>query len=55
MKDVFHEGAFVAMRDVEAACQKHNVEMKIIEEKYFDFTTDDVKNFFLLGLNFPKA
>ena len=31
MKDVFHEGAFVAMRDVEA------------------------KNFFLLGLNFPKA
>lgn len=54
MKDVFHEGAFVAMRDVEAACKKQNVEMKIIEEKYFDFTTDDVKNFFFLGLNFPK-
>lgn len=54
MTDVFHEGAFVAMRDVEAACQKHGVEMKIIEGKYFDFTTDDVKNFFFLGLKFPK-
>lgn len=54
MTDVFYEGAFVAMRDVEAACKKQKVEMKIIEEKYFEFTADDVKEFFFLGLNFPK-
>lgn len=55
MTDVFHEGAFVAMRDVESKCKRHDVEIKIVEEKYFDFTTDDIKNLFFLGLNFPKA
>jgi len=55
MTDVFPEGKFVAMRDVRDACEKNNITMEIVEEKYFDFTTDDIRNFFFLGLNFPKA
>ena len=54
MTDVFSEGAFVPMKDVEVACKKQNVEIKVVEEKFFDFTTDDVINFFFLGLKFPK-
>lgn len=54
MTDVFHEGAFVPARDVQAVCKKNNVSMEVAEEKYFDFTTDDVRNFFFLGLKFPK-
>ena len=54
MTDVFREGAFVAIRDVRSVCEKQGVEMEVVEEKYFDFTADDVKNLFFLGLNFPK-
>ncbi len=46
--------SWMPVKDIEAVCEKYGIEMKIVEEKYFDFTTDDVKNFFFLGLNFPR-
>lgn len=53
--ECFGKVAWMPVKDIEAVCEKHGIEMKVVEEKYFDFTTDDVKNFFWLGLNFPKV
>lgn len=53
--EIFGTTALVPLKDFKEACKKYNVDMGVVKEgKYFEFTTDDPKFFFLLGLNFPK-
>jgi hypothetical protein len=51
---VFGRWAWAPIPDLQKACDTFNVKMAILEERFFEFTADDPRNFFLLGLNFPK-
>lgn len=49
----FGKSAWVPLVDLKKVCEVCHVEMDVVDEKYFVFTADDPKYFFLLGLNFP--